>query len=543
MFKKAMKGINHGILWPSLILTILVVIVSLTRADQFVSAMGAANGVLINALGGIASATAVLCTIMLFVVYFSPLGKIKLGGKEAKPMMNKWNWFAITLCTTIATGCVFWGMVQPIIHMDAPAATWACEPHSWQAIVSTMSTMFLQWTFEPYGIYALPCIMFAFVYFNMKQPYGIVSTLTPILGEKHCRKIFTPLSAILLFATVVGAASCLGNGLLNMSGAAKYLWGIPTTTQLMFIIACIFVIPAIISSITGILKGIRILSDINMRIYFVLLIFFFITCLNKPFMINLALESFGEFLNTFFQQAFQTGAVSHDAFARDWINYNFAIWMSAIVVPPIFLGSLCKGRTVREAIECNFIMPAIFGFIWMTIISGSTIWLDLSSGGDLTHAMQTLGSTVMPYKVFDSLPLTPIATGLYLIACLISFITYTDSTLTSMATLACTQSSDSGDSDGGGFVATTFIKIVFGAGLIVVTAVMLAGAGMDGARILANMAGWPMMFVELLIFAGFIKLLRNPQKFNYVDNGRPPEDEKKERKIHLRDLFLPTKDI
>lgn len=537
MFKKLFDGVNHGILWPSMILTAAVVVISLVNPDGFVSVMSAINAPLINGLGGIASATAVLATVVLFVVYFSPLGKVKLGGKDAKPIMSDWNWFAITLCTTIATGCVFWGMVQPIIHMETPAMTWGCEPHSWLAVVKTMSTMFYQWTFVPYAIYALPCVMFAIVYFNRRQPYGITSTLEPVLGEKGCRKIFTPLSAILLFATVVGAAGCLGNGLLNMSGAAKYLFNIDPSPMLFFCIASIFVIPAIISAITGILKGIRILSDLNMKIYFVLLLFFFITCTNKSFMINLSLEAIGDFIMTFFQQGLQTGAASGDAFPSDWINYNFAIWMSAIVVPPIFLGSLCKGRTVREVIFCNLMMPAFFGFIWMTLISGSTIWLDLSSGGQLTQTMAEMGSTVMPYAVFGMLPFSKVMTVIYLVACLISFVTYTDSTLTSMATLTCTKASDQGEATEGHFVATTFIKILFGAGLIVVTAVMISGASMDGARILANMAGWPMMIVELLIIAGFFKLLKHPERCEYENYGKDYSEEKREGAFSFKDMF------
>lgn len=267
MFKKATQGVNHKLLWPALILLVTITTISVIIPNEFVGALLVVQKISISYLGGTASLVSLLCVLTVLAVYFSPLGKIKLGGKDAKPMMNKWNWFAIALCTTIATGCVYWGIVQPILHVNEPPVMWDVEPNSPQAIVKTMATIFLQWTAQPYAIYALPALVFAFVYFNMKQPYGIVSTLTPVLGEHRCRKWFTPISSVLLFVNVCAMCASLAQGMFNLSGAAKYLLNWDTTTTLLIGIGCIFVIPAIISSISGILSGIKILSDLNMRLY------------------------------------------------------------------------------------------------------------------------------------------------------------------------------------------------------------------------------------------------------------------------------------
>ena len=186
MFKKATQGVNHKLLWPALILLVTITVISVVIPNEFVGALLVVQKISISYLGGTASLVSLLCVLTVLAVYFSPLGKVKLGGKDAKPMMNKWNWFAIALCTTIATGCVYWGIVQPILHVNEPPVMWNVEPNSPQAIVKTMSTIFLQWTAQPYAIYALPARVDAFVYFNMKQPYGIVSTLTPVLGERRC---------------------------------------------------------------------------------------------------------------------------------------------------------------------------------------------------------------------------------------------------------------------------------------------------------------------------------------------------------------------
>lgn len=540
MFKKATQGVNHKLLWPALILLVTITVISVVIPNEFVGALLVVQKISISYLGGTASLVSLLCVLTVLAVYFSPLGKVKLGGKDAKPMMNKWNWFAIALCTTIATGCVYWGIVQPILHVNEPPVMWNVEPNSPQAIVKTMSTIFLQWTAQPYAIYALPALVFAFVYFNMKQPYGIVSTLTPVLGERRCRKWFTPISSVLLFVNVCAMCASLAQGMFNLSGAAKYLLNWDTTTTLLIGIGCIFVIPAIISSISGILSGIKMLSDLNMRLY-VIIVAFLICTTNIPYVLNLGIESLGEFINTYFQQSLATGVASGDSFFPDWINYNFAVWMSAICFAPIFMGSICRGRTIREVIEVNFFAPVIFSIVWMTFLSGSAFYQDISTGMSLTEAMYELGQNTLPYKLFDTLPFSEISTALYLIAIVISFVTYTDSSLTAMSTLSCTHPGDEGDQVKENPIAGAFTKTVLGGVLIVLTSIMVSVADVDGARILSSLSGWVCMVIEILLIAGVFKIMKNPQKYNYVEYGRPKDDDepKQKKKINWKAILIP----
>lgn len=541
MFKKATEGVNHKLLWPALILLVAITTVSVVIPEQFVNTLLQVQKTSISYLGGTASAVSLLCVLTVVAIYFSPLGKVKLGGKDAKPMMNKWNWFAITLCTTIATGCVYWGIVQPILHVNEPPIMWGVEPNSPQAIVKTMSTIFLQWTAQPYGIYALPAIIFAFAYFNMKQPYGIVSTLVPVLGEQRCRKWFTPISSILLFVNVCAMCASLAQGMFNLSGAAKFLLNWETTTTLLIGIGCLFVLPAIVSSISGILSGIKMLSDLNMRLY-IILVAFLICTTNVPYVLNLGIEGVGEFIHTYFQQSLATGVASGDAFFPDWINYNFAVWMSAICFAPIFLGSLCRGRTLREVIQVVFFGPVLFSIVWMTFLSGTALYQDIATGMSLTEAMYELGQNTLPYKLFATLPWPQVSTALYLVAIVISFVTYTDSSLTAMSTLACTHPGDEGDKVKENPITGALVKIVLGGVLILLTSIMVSVASVDGARILANLSGWVCMIIEIILIAGAFKLMKNPEKYNYVENGGPDEDDGNKpakKKFDWKALLIP----
>ena len=282
------------------------------------------------------------------------------------------------------------------------------------------------------------------------------------------------------------------------------------------------------------------LSDLNMRLYIILVIFLILTT-NVPYVLNIGIEGTGEFINTYFQQSLATGVASGDAFFPDWINYNFAVWMSAICFAPIFMGSICRGRTLREVIQVVFFGPVVFSLVWMTFLSGTAIYQDISTGMSLTQAMYELGANTLPYKLFDTLPWAKFSTGLYLVAIVISFVTYTDSSLTAMSTLACTHPGDEGDQVKENPIAGAFVKIVLGAVLILLTSIMVSVANVDGARILANLAGWVCMVIEILLIAGVVKIMKNPAKYNYVENGRPADagDPPKKHKFDWKALLIP----
>ena len=144
--------------------------------------------------------------------YFSKLGSIRIGGSEAKPILNRWRWFSITLTTTIAIGILFWATAEPLYHLYAPPSGMA-EPESKDAARFAMSTMFLHWTFTPYGIYTLAGLVFALVYYNLRQPFSLGSMLYPLTGKTLSPKVSDWVDAVCLYSLVAGMAASLGAGI------------------------------------------------------------------------------------------------------------------------------------------------------------------------------------------------------------------------------------------------------------------------------------------------------------------------------------------
>ena len=265
--------------WPAFILLITALIFSIINQDGFYKIASAANSWVLTNLGWTYSLTSFLALIAVAVAYFSPLGNVVLGGPDAKPILSKKNWASITLCTAMAAGALFWGMVEPIYHMSAPPI--GMEPNSWESAKFAMETMVLHWSIHPYSLYTLPVIAFAFAFFNMKKPFSVSSQLSVITDKLHIKnegnsRFPQILDTVLLFSMGLGILGVICTGTLNMGGAISALTGTESKAFTWFVIIAVVTVCFIISSISGIQKGIKLLSNINVAIYFIILIVLFL---------------------------------------------------------------------------------------------------------------------------------------------------------------------------------------------------------------------------------------------------------------------------
>lgn len=264
MEKKKSSKIRKIAFWPAFILLFGALIYSMIDREGFYAMADSANSWVLNNLGWTYSLTSFLCLVAIAVAYFSPLGDVVLGGKNAKPILSKMNWATITLCTAMAAGALFWGIAEPIYHMAAPPV--GMEPNSWESAKFAMETMVLHWSIHPYALYTLPVIAFAFAFFNMKKPFSVTSQLSVITDKLHIKtgeKNLFPqiLDTVLLFAMGLGILGVICTGTLNMGGALKEITGIQSKATAWLIILVVVTTCFIISSISGIHKGIMLLTS------------------------------------------------------------------------------------------------------------------------------------------------------------------------------------------------------------------------------------------------------------------------------------------
>ncbi|MFC0525182.1 BCCT family transporter [Pontibacillus salicampi] len=501
-----MPNLRHAVFWPPFLLLIGAAILSLTRKDIFVQVTTNANDWVINHLGWLFSISGLLMVFGCIAVYFSPLGNIRIGGREAKPSLGIVSWFAIALTTTIAT-LTFWSLVEPIYHLSQPPASLGIEPGSPEAAMFSLSTLYLHWTITPYAIYTVPAIVFAFAYYNMKLPYSLSSPLVPVLGRKVVDgKMGTVVDSVSLYTLATGMAASMGTSILNLSGGINYITGIESTPMMWAIVAAVVMITFVISSSTGLMKGIRFLSNINIRVFVIITIFVFIVG-PTSYILNASTEAFGNFLSSFFEKSLFTGEINSDPWPGAWTTFYWASWFAWALIISLFLGRIAFGYKVKTVILVNFVLPAIFGAVWISVFGGSALFLDVN-GGELSALLANNGPETVLYGVFAGLPWAQIIIPFFIFIVFVTFVTACDSNNAAMSGISSHGISPENPEP------STLIKVVWGVTVSIISWTMISFANIDGVKMLNNLGGVPALLLELIVFGSLMKIARNPWKYD-----------------------------
>lgn len=249
--KNSLLSINAGIFYPTIVFLIAVLSYSLYDNESFLAFCTQTNEWILYHFGWLFTWTAFLFLFILAIIYFSPAARIRIGGADAQPILSRWKWFAIALCTTIATGIFFWGMAEPLYHLHQPPEGLGLQANSPAAAQFAMATMFMHWSFTPYGIYTMAGLLFALVYYNLGQSFRISSLLFPILGQRAHSKLGSITDIICLVALVSGMAASLGTGIFALMGGLENTLQIEQSDFVLGMIGITLVATFILSAMSG----------------------------------------------------------------------------------------------------------------------------------------------------------------------------------------------------------------------------------------------------------------------------------------------------
>lgn len=479
-----------------MLLLVSALIFSIADKDNFLNTVNAANTWILNHFDYAFSYTSFLMVILCVTIYFSPLGNIKIGGIDAKPMLNKYRWFSIILCTTIAVGILFWGSAEPLYHLSSPPNS---LPTGTNLVGFSMSTMYMHWSFTPYAIYTIPALLFALGYYNMKHKFSLSTMLFPI-AKSNNRWWSVPLDNICLFALVAGMSASLGAGMLSISGGVQKLSGLPTSSILTGVIAIAIVLSFTISAATGLLKGIRVLSSINVAIFILLvvLVIIFGPTTELPGYLLLGLK---DYIVNFIPHSLSLGSFSDKEWTHSWTTFYWANWMAWAPVSALFLGRIAYGYTVRQFIVFNWFVPALFGILWMTVFSGTSIYQELNCGNILGNTLQEQGPESVMYNIVNKFPFTGLFIIIFLITMFISYVTAADSNTEAMSGISTEGLSPESPNP------PNYIKYLWGLLIGAVAFIMVSSSGIEGVKMLSNLGGLPALCLLMFCCLSMITLL------------------------------------
>jgi choline/glycine/proline betaine transport protein len=419
---------------------------------------------------------------------FSRLGKIRIGGKDARPEFTTRAWFAMLLSAGMGIGLMFWSVGEPMYHYDSPSPMFSgMEGHTPEAAQAAMGTTFFHWGIHPWAIYAIVALGLAFFSYNRGLPLTIRSIFYPILGDRIYGFWGNVIDVLSVLATLAGLATSLGLGVAQVNAGLNYLFGMTISPMMQILLIAIITAFATISVVTGLDKGVKILSELNMGLAALLMIFLLIAG-PTIFILSGFTQSIGFYIENFAEMSLWTETFRESNWQGSWTVFYWAWWISWSPFVGMFIARISKGRTVREFILGVMLVPTILSFVWMAVFGGSAISLQASGGADIISAVKDNVATAL-FEMFEYFPLTSILSFIAVILVTVFFVTSSDS-----GSLVVDHLTSGGKLDSP-VPQRVFWAVMEG----VVAAVLLMGGGLSILQTAAITTGLPFAFVLLLI--------------------------------------------
>jgi len=375
--------------------------------------------------------------ILCLVIVISPYGKIRLGGPEAKPDFTYTSWFAMLFAAGMGIGLMFYGVSEPLSHFSSSlggvvvgengirtdwAPLGAAAGNEAEAIRLGMAASIFHWALHPWAIYAIVALSLALFSYNKGLPLTIRSAFYPIFGERVWGWPGHIIDILAVFATLFGLATSLGLGAAQANSGFNKLFGMPINDTSQVILICGITAVALFSVIRGLEAGVKLLSEINMGVAFLLWAFVLIAGPTLLLATDM-LDFLGAYLK--YLPALSNPIGREDVnFAQGWTSFYWAWWISWSPFVGMFIARVSRGRTVREFIISVLLVPSLVCVAWMSVFGGSAISQVVRDG------YTAVAEAALPLQLFtmlDAMPWTSITSFIGIILVIVFFVTSSDS--------------------------------------------------------------------------------------------------------------------
>ncbi|MDQ1902811.1 BCCT family transporter [Paracoccus sp. WLY502] len=447
----------------------------------------------------------VLLCIALIVL---PLGRIRLGGPDATPDYSYRSWFSMLFAAGMGIGLMFYGVAEPlgnftaafdgpVVGQDGLRTDWApldgAPGDAEGARRLAMAATIFHWALHPWAIYAIVALSLALFSFNKGLPMTLRSIFYPIFGERVWGWPGHLIDILAVFATLFGLSTSLGFGAQQASAGLNFLFGLPATTGAMIFLIIIITGIAIASVVAGMEKGVKLLSEINMVLAFLLLVF--IIAVGPTLQITTGffknLLAYGEYLPALSNPIGR----DDDNFRQGWTAFYWAWWISWSPFVGMFIARVSRGRTVREFLVAVLLIPSLVSTLWMTALGGTAISQVVNQG--LT-SVQDAALELRLFEMLAHLPLMAITSLIGIVLVIVFFVTSSDSGSLVIDTISA-----------GGKINAPVPQRVFWAtfeGLVAIA--LMLGGGLAALQAMAVSTGFPFTIVLLGACFALVRGLR-----------------------------------
>ncbi|TCS40435.1 BCCT family transporter [Reinekea marinisedimentorum] len=362
--------------------------------------------------------------VFCIVIAFSPFGKIRLGGVNAKPAHSRLSWFAMLFAAGMGIGLMFWGVAEPVAYLTGWYETpLGVEPYTDEAARMALGATMYHWGLHPWAIYCVVALSLAFFTYNKGLPLSIRSIFYPLLGDRAWGWAGHVVDVIAVLATLFGLATSLGLGAQQAASGINHVFGTSGGIGLQLLIILGVTALAIVSVVRGLDGGVKVLSNINMVVALVLILFVALTSL--ALVMGTIPETLGAYVENIIPLSNPHGR-EDEAWLQGWTVFYWAWWISWSPFVGMFIARISEGRSIREFILAVLVIPTLVTVIWMSIYGGIAIEQVMDGIGELGAN----GLTDVPlamFQMFDAMPLGNVLSIIAVVLVLVFFITSSDS--------------------------------------------------------------------------------------------------------------------
>jgi choline-glycine betaine transporter len=504
--------LNPYTFWPGFILLTTGIVLGLTYHEGLAAILDKVMGWIHFNFGWLEVSLGIIIVMFTVGVAFSPIGDIRLGGRDAKPEFSFWQWFALSLCGCIGIGILFWAMGEPIYHMMQPPLSLHIEPGSKDAGIFAIAQTTLHWTVAQYCFYTVCAVAIALGGYNRNYPLSVAAGMYALFPEKLRPVVIPAVHAICLFSLCCAVATSMGAGLMQIGSGTGKIFGY-TPGPVTWAVAAAIIIPIyVLSSSSGLKKGMCLLSTGTTKAFF---FFMGLILFAGPtlFILGIGVESFGYFANNFFRNSTLLNTMqANDLWPSQWLVPYMEIFFIFAPLLGHFLARMGKGRTVRQFILVNVIPPTVFCHFWIATFGGTAVYFQWSGAVDVWAGIHDFGMESMVYLLLEQFPFSQMLMGLFVVTIVFSFATMTDSLVATLAIIS-TKGVRVGEEP------PRRLKVLWGVVIGLIAYVLCICGGIEPVRGLISLAGFPMMLFTFAMCVALVKdgiyLLGKP---DWLDN-------------------------
>ncbi|WP_244497871.1 BCCT family transporter [Aureimonas sp. AU40] len=486
--------LNRPVFFTASAIIVLLALVGVVYPDDSARIFSAVQGFVLETFGWFyLLAVGILVVTVLFLAV-SRYGTLKLGPDDSEPDYPYVSWLAMLFAAGMGIGLMFYAVAEPILHYSVPPEE---APGSFAAARQAMSIVYFHWGIHAWAIYAVVGLSLAYFSFRYNLPLTIRAGFYPLIRERIYGPIGHAVDIFAICGTMFGIATSLGLGVLQINAGLNYLLGVPQTPWIQVGLIALVMAMATASVISGLDKGIRRLSEGNLLLAIVLMLFVLVVGPTE-FLFRAFVQNTGTYLSGFVERTFKLYAYEPKNWISDWTLFYWAWWISWSPFVGMFIARISRGRTVREFVVGVLFVPSAFTFFWMTVFGNTAISLDMGpAAGAIARAVGE-DISVSLFQFFEYLPWTLVTSTLSCALVAVFFVTSADSGSMVIDTIAA----------GGNSNTPVWQRIYWCALEGLVAAALLLAGGLGALQTMTLITALPFAFILLLLAFGLVRGMR-----------------------------------